>query len=122
VDGGPARCVQRLRFAANNSRFLILPWARSKNLASRILAAAARSLPGDSDALYGYAPVLLETFVDSPKKYKGTCYRASNWIHVGRTTGRGKLEKRERQAVPIRDIFLYPLRPDFRNVLCADLS
>lgn len=113
-----AQRVQRLRFAANNSRFLILPWVRSKNLASRILAAAARSLPDDWRTLYGYSPVLLETFVDS-EKFRGTCYRAAGWIHVGCTKGRGKLEKRVIQAVPIKDIYLYPLRRDFRSVLCA---
>ena len=101
----------------NNARFLILPWVRSRNLASSTLAAAARRLPRDWQQRYGYRPVLFETFVES-ERHHGTCYKAANWIHVGRTTGRGKKSRVHTQIVPIKDIWLYPLRRDFASVLC----
>ncbi len=65
-----------------------------------------------------HSPVLLETFCESPR-FRGTCYRAANWIHVGRTQGRGKLDVRKEYALPVKDIFLKPLQPDWRSVLCS---
>lgn len=108
----------RLHLVVNNARFLILPWAHKRNLASCILARAARQLPDDWRARYGHAPVLLETFVER-KRFHGTCYRAANWIHVGATQGRGKLDIHMRFPVPVKDIFLYPLHKHFRRELCA---
>jgi len=96
--------------------FLILPWIESKNLASKILAAITRRLPYDWENQYHLRPVLLETFVDS-ERFSGTCYKAANWIHVGKTKGRGKLGPAGKQSVPIKDIWLYPLRRDFRERL-----
>lgn len=78
----------RLHRVVNNTRFLILPWVHSPGLASKVLGMAARRLPKDWQHRYGFEPVLLETFVESPR-HKGTCYRAANWHLVGRTTGRG---------------------------------
>lgn len=112
---------RRLHLIVNNARFLIFPWIRSKNLASKLLALAARRLPEDWQARYGYSPVLLETFVDS-QRFRGTCYRAANWLHVGRTQGRGKLDRYTRRALPVKDIFLYPLAKDFRQVLRSDTA
>lgn len=109
--------VRRLHLVVNNARFLILPWVRSKNLASKLLALAAKRLPEDWQTLYAYRPVLLETFVDA-QRFRGTCYRAANWAHVGQTQGRGKLDRYTRRALPIKDIFLYPIAKYFRQVLC----
>ena len=75
----------------NNARFLILPWVQVKNLASWVLARSCRRLPEDWHSRYGYRPLLLETFVQSDR-FVGTSYRAANWIHVGQTQGRGKLD------------------------------
>ncbi len=107
-----------LHQVVDNARFLILPWIRSPNLASHLLARLARRLPQDWQRRYGYAPVLLETFVEQAR-FRGTCYRAANWIHVGQTQGRGKLDRHKRFAVPVKDIFLLPLRRDFRQQLRA---
>jgi hypothetical protein len=105
-----------LPLIVNNARFLILPWVQSKNLASKILAMIARQLPIDWISRYKIQPVLMETFVESGR-FAGTCYRAANWIHVGRTKGRGKLGPSGVQSVPVKDIFLYPLARNFKTVL-----
>ena len=107
-----------LHQVVDNARFLILPWIHSPNLASHLLARLARRLPRDWERRYGYAPVLLETFVEH-ERFRGTCYRAANWIHVGQTQGRGKLDRHRRFAVPVKDVFLLPLHRDFRQRLCA---
>lgn len=114
----PRQREANLHLVINNARFLIPPWVKVKNLASKILAAAARRLPSDWGKIYGYQPVLLETFVESAR-FRGTCYRAANWIHVGKTKGRGKLEKSRKQVTPIKDILLYPLDKYFRQILCS---
>lgn len=114
----PLLRARRLHLVVNNARFLILPWVRSKNLASTLLALAAKRLPEDWQARYGYRPVLLETFVDS-HRFRGTCYRAANWIHVGQSQGRGKLDRYHRHALPVKNIFLYPLAKEFRQSLCS---
>ncbi|MHB1545025.1 MAG: DUF4338 domain-containing protein [Gammaproteobacteria bacterium] len=108
---------KNLPLVVNNARFLILPWIQSKSLASKILSLAARQLPHDWQQRYGYRPVLLETFVESTR-HRGTCYQAANWIPVGKTTGRGKKCPTHKQIIPIKDIWLYPLRRDFARVLC----
>lgn len=114
----PSQRKRNLRLIVNNARFLILPWAHAPNLASCVLARAAKQLPHDWRARYGHAPVLLETFVERDR-FRGTCYRAANWIHVGTTKGRGKLDVHTRYPVPVKDIFLYPLHKHFRRELCA---
>jgi len=111
-----AQRQNNLQRVVNNTRFLILPWVQSKGLASKILAIAARRLPKDWQQRYGYQPVLLETFVESPR-HKGTCYKAANWVLVGRTTGRGKKSLSHQQALPVKDIWLYPLRRDYAAIL-----
>lgn len=107
-----------LHLIVNNARFLILPWITSHNLASRILGNVAKYLPYDWQERYGYTPILLETFVEQPR-FKGTCYLAANWIRVGQTKGRGKLDRKNRYALPLKDIFLYPLHKHFRRILCS---
>lgn len=110
--------VCKLHLIVNNARFLILPWVTSRNLASRILSSLAKRLPFDWQDRYGYKPVLLETFVQKDR-FRGTCYRAANWIYVGQTKGRGKLDRYNRYLLPIKDIFLYPLVKNFREVLSS---
>jgi Druantia protein DruA len=107
-----------LHLIVNNSRFLILPWVRSKGLASKILAMAAKQVLRDWDISFGYRPVLMETFVEK-NRFKGTCYKAANWIRVGPTKGRGKLGPSGKISVPIKDIWLYPLSRNFRALLRA---
>ena len=99
----PKQRQNRLHLIANNARFLILPWVNSKNLASKILAMVAKRLPGDWNRRYGYSPVLLETFVES-NRFHGTCYQAANWIYVGCTKGRGKLDVHNTASLPQKDI------------------
>jgi len=107
---------KNLNLITNNARFLILPWVRSKNLASRILSSTARRLPDDWEEKYNIRPVLLESFVQK-NLFSGTCYKAANWINVGQTKGRGKLGPAGKISVPIKDIWLYPLAKKFRLLL-----
>ena len=103
----------------NNARFLILPWITCRNLASKLLAMTARRLAQDWANRYGYQPVLLETFVET-QRFAGTCYHAANWIHVGQTQGRGKLDSNHQASLPVKDIWLYPLDKHFRSLLRAN--
>ena len=111
----------RLHLVVNNARFLILPWVQVRNLASTVLARISRRLPDDWQARYGYRPLLLETFVQSDR-FAGTSYRAANWTRVGQTQGRGKLDIHHQRQLPTKDIWLYPLRRDFRRRFCAPLN
>jgi len=108
---------KNLQLVVNNARFLILPWIRCQGLASKILSLSARQLPHDWQQRYGFRPVLFETFVES-ERHRGTCYKAANWVRVGQTVGRGKKCPVHQQIIPIKDIWLYPLRKDFARVLC----
>jgi hypothetical protein len=108
-----------LPYVIGNSRFLILPWVHSKNLASKILSLSAKRVVVDWNQVYGYRPILVETYVEQ-QRFLGSCYRAANWINVGQTQGRGKLDRNHERAVPVKDIYLYPLRPDFRALLCRE--
>ncbi|MFH0966038.1 MAG: DUF4338 domain-containing protein [Planctomycetota bacterium] len=107
---------RNLRFLAYNPRFLILPWVEVPHLASHILGRMARILPSDWERVYGHRVVFLETFVD-PTRYRGTCYRAANWIPLGRTTGRGKDDLTHKANRSIKEILAYPLTPRFREWL-----
>jgi hypothetical protein len=98
----------------NNSRFLIFPWVEVKNLASSALALVARVAPKDWQRFYGHRPVLMETLVDG-KRFKGTCYKAANWIHMGKTTGRGRMDRANINfGAAVKEIYVYPLMPQFR--------
>lgn len=105
-----------LHLVVNNARFLILPWIKSKNLASKILSLTAKSLPNDWEKRYNIRPVLLETFVET-KRFAGTCYKAANWRLCGQTKGRGKLGVAGKISVPIKDVLVYPLDKKFQNIL-----
>ncbi|HEX9972141.1 MAG TPA: Druantia anti-phage system protein DruA [bacterium] len=99
---------QRLNLVVNNSRFLILPQVKVKNLASYVLTVAAKQLAIDWPDQYAIEPVLLETFVEK-ERFPGTCYRAANWIHVGQTKGRGRQDSNNSYSIPIKDVYVYPL-------------
>lgn len=111
--------ARNLQLIVNNSRFLILPWVRVRGLASKILSHCARQLPGDWEQLYGYRPLLLETLVDAGR-FRGTCYRAANWIELGVTQGRGRMDRHHEahQRAPKR-IYVYPLCRKVEQRLCA---
>ena len=108
-----------LPWIANNSRFLILPWVRVPHLATHVLAQIARRIDADWQGRYHHRIHLLETFVEA-HRFRGTCYQAANWIHVGQTTGRTRQSRRQRDNqvhAPVKDIYLYPLSPDGRRAL-----
>ncbi len=109
--------VRGLQRIVQNSRFLILPWVRIPHLASSALAQMARQVAADWEARYAVRPVLLETLVDSAR-FRGTCYRAANWIFLGTTSGRGRMDREHRRhgAAP-KDIFVYPLCRGVREKL-----
>ena len=108
-----------IHLLAYNSRFLILPWVKVRHLASHLLARVATVLSQDWQRLYHHPIYLLETFID-PERFRGTCYRAANWIYVGPTTGRGKDDQTHRANRSRKELWVYPLRQDFRSKLCPD--
>jgi Domain of unknown function (DUF4338) len=108
-----------LHLIVNNARFLILPWIRCRNLASRVLSLVAGRISDDWANAYAYRPVLLETFVEKPR-FTGACYKAANWQYLGDTKGRGKLDSAHRNAQPVKSVWVYPLVSDFRPRLCAN--
>lgn len=108
---------QNLQAIVNHGRFLILPWIQVKGLGSKILALSAKQMPRDWESRYGCRPLLLETLVDAGR-FRGTCYRAANWIHVGQTTGRGRMDREHAShGRAIKDIYVYPLARDVRQHL-----
>ena len=109
---------RNLPLLSNNTRFLILPWVRVPHLASHLLAHVCRALPGHWMQKYGHPIHLLETFVER-ERFRGTCYRAAGWRHVGATAGRSRNDVQATMSVPVKDIFLYPLNADFRGRLSA---
>ncbi len=112
-----ARQLQRI---VNNSRFLILPSARIKYLASHALSLASRRLVSDWQAKYHIEPLLLETLVDT-QRYSGVCYRAANWLELGQTSGRGRQDRTHaRHDISPKGLFVYPLRADARASLRCD--
>jgi hypothetical protein len=103
---------QALPYVVNNSRFLILPWVKVHGLASHLLSRCARQLPQDWDAHYGVRPLLLETLVD-PARFRGTCYRAANWLPLGATVGRGRMDRANvRTGHAPKLLYVYPLHRD----------
>jgi len=114
----PREREAHLHLVANNARFLILPWVYSRHLASKLLGLVERQLPNDWYARYGYRPVLLETFVEK-ERFSGTCYRAANWLYLGDTLGRGKLDTAHANAIPIKRVWVRPLIRRFRERLAA---
>ena len=107
---------KNLPLVIDNSRFLILPWITIPNLASHILAIVRRQLPDDWTERYNTAPVLIETFVET-ERFSGALYKASGWIHVGTTQGRGRYDTHRNRVQPKKDIWLQPLRRDWKRTL-----
>lgn len=108
-DATRRRNLQRV---VNNSRFLILPWVRVKNLASVVLSLAMRRLCVDWPRRYGVEVLLVETLVDT-SRYTGHCYRAANWIRLGETTGRGRMDREHlRHGAATKTVLVYPLVRD----------
>lgn len=105
-----------IRWLAYNSRFLILPWVAVPHLASHVLGQMAQRLPREWQRVYGHPVYWLETFVD-PERFRGTCYRAANWVRLGLTTGRGKDDQTHQANRPLKEVMGYPLTPDFRQRL-----
>lgn len=114
----PARQCHLPKVVAN-SRFVIARTVRVKNLASKVLGLAQKRLPQDWAQAYGYKPLLLETYVES-KRFAATSYRAANWIHVGKTCGRGRQDREHREKKPIKDIYVYPLESHWQKRLCEE--
>jgi len=100
---------------ANNMRFLILPGIRVPHLASHLLATVSRRISRDWNNKYGHPIDLLETFVEN-QRFEGTCYKAANWMQVGETTGRSRNDRRRNLKVPVKSVWLYPIRP--KRVSC----
>ncbi len=111
----------RLHLIANNSRFLILPEHHYPNLASRVLSLCERRLRRDWPQRFGYPLLLLETFVD-PRRFRGTLYRASNWLHVGETRGfrRTRQGYSDSPQAP-KWVFVRPLHPQARALLSCPI-
>jgi hypothetical protein len=108
--------VRRLQQIVQNSRFLLLPWVRIPHLASAALSRLARVIADDWEAQYAIRPVLMETLVDRAR-FKGTCYRAANWIALGETTGRGRFDEGKRHGLVPKEVLVYPLHRKFRDML-----
>jgi hypothetical protein len=107
---------RNIRLIAYNTRFLILPWVRTPHLASHILSRVTAILSKDWQQMYGHPVYFAETFID-PERFRGTCYRAANWILLGRTTGRGKDDLTHRQNRSIKEVYGLPLARKFRELL-----
>ena len=108
---------KNLNYLTNNTRFLVLPWVKVPHLASCILGHALRRLNNDWGKRYGHPVHLVETFVDRDR-FLGTCYRAANWRKIGETAGRSRQDRHHKMRVPVKDIYVYPLRKNFREALC----
>jgi len=111
--------ARNLPLVVANSRFLIVPGVEVAHLASHVLGLCVKRVALDWQARYGYRPLLLESFVERGR-FKGTCYRAANWVHVGHSCGRGRQDRARRASVPLKDLYLYPLQPDWRARLCDE--
>jgi len=116
IGWDPKTREKNLHLIVNNSRYLILPWVKVKHLASKVLSLCTKRIRNEWQKRYAYEPVLLETFVEKDR-FKGTCYKAANWIYVGQTQGRGKKDVHNECKLPIKDIWMYPLTKDFRERL-----
>ena len=116
IGWSPEIRQNNLHLIINNTRFLVLPWVEVSYLASHLLALNRRRLSQDWQRIYNHPVYLLETFVDT-ERFQGTCYKADNWIYVGKTTGLGKLSKSNKPTLSKKAVYLYPLNKDFRDRL-----
>jgi len=118
IGWGREQRAAGLAMMTNNTRFLIMPWVKVPHLASHILGMISRRISGDWERKYGHGLVALETFVEAGR-FRGTCYKAANWTHVGRTAGRGRNDRKHAQSLPEKDIYLLPLTRRWRETLAA---
>jgi hypothetical protein len=116
IGWSPETRQNNLHLIINNTRFLVLPWVRVSQLASHLLALSRRQVSRDWQRVYKHPVFLLETFVDT-ERFQGTCYKADNWIYVGKTTGLGKLSKSNKPTLSKKAVYVYPLTKDFRDRL-----
>jgi hypothetical protein len=116
IGWNPVARQRNLRLLAANTRFLILPWVQVPHLASHLLGRMAARLSADWQQVYHHPIYWLETFID-PARFRGTCYRAANWLRLGRTAGRGHRAPTKQPTRPVKEVFGYPLVPDFRTRL-----
>lgn len=112
---------ENLHKVVSNSRFLICPWVKVKNLASHVLGQAIGRLRVDWQERYGFEPVLVESFVDR-SRFLGTSYRAANWLYMGKTSGRGRQDREKTFSLSPKDVYVYSLRKKAREVLCSARS
>lgn len=114
---------QRLHLLTNNTRFLIPAWVRVRHLASYVLSRMAQALSRHWQNKYGHPIYLLETFVERDR-FVGTSYQAANWVCVGQTKGRSRQDQPNgvHHQLPIKDVYLCPLHPDFRELLQGTLA
>ena len=108
---------KNLNYLTNNTRFLILPWVKVLNLASCILGMVLRRLNQDWLNRYGHEIYLVETFVEQ-NRFRGTCYQAANWLRIGETVGRSRQDRYKKIKVPVKDIYVYPLLKNYKELLC----
>jgi hypothetical protein len=119
IGWSPAARRRNIHLVAYNPRFLILPWVEVRHLASHLLGQMMRRLSADWERVYGHPIHFAETFVE-PARYRGTCYRAANWVVLGRTTGRGKDDLTHRPNRTVKEVLGYPLTRHFRELLCGE--
>ena len=110
---------KHLHFVANNTRYLVLPWVTVKCLASKVMALNIKRISSDWLKVYNYPLYMLETFVEQDR-FKGTCYKASNWIRAGETKGTSKKGHKHLKHGKIKDVYLYPLHKNFKRLLRDD--
>jgi len=118
IGWGKSERMRSLSLITNNSRYLIAPWIKVDHLASHILSLVARRISDDWQHKYGHPIYCLETYVEIGR-FRAICYRAANWIHVGSTTGRGRDGGHHNAILPMKDVYLYPLTPQYKKILCG---
>jgi len=116
IGWSPETLGKNRHLLAYNSRFLLLPWVHVPHLASHLLAGCAKVISSDWESLYHHPIFWLETFIDT-ERFKGTCYKAANWIYLGNTSGRGKYNKTQKKLTSIKAMYGLPLVKDFRQRL-----
>jgi hypothetical protein len=117
IGWGKDERKRNLSMITNNTRYVIYPYVNVPHLASHILSLVSKRIAADWVIKYGHRIYLIETFVESPTRFRGTCYKAANWLKVGRTTGRGRNGGHNYAIVPEKDVYLYPLAKNWRLIL-----
>lgn len=110
---------RNVNLLTNNTRYLILPWVKVKHLASHILGVVVRRIDNDWEKIYGHGIEMLETFVERDR-FRGTCYKAAGWKQIGVTQGRSRQDRYKSMSVPVKDIYVYPLKAGFKEALYED--